>query len=246
MILVYFDLGVGPHAFKRLIGSLREEPLLQNYPLKIVDHQFLQNEEDWEKKTTLLIFPGGRDVPYHNLLKGVANQRIANYVQQGGSYLGICAGGYYGASFIEFEKGGQLEICASRELQFYPGKAVGPAYGNGQFCYQSDKGARASLISWIGGECHIYFNGGCFFEHPENYPNVEVMARYQDLEKQPAAVVFCKIGKGKAVLCGIHPEYGASALHKSHSYFQEIQSQLRAHEKERLLFWRFLLASLIP
>ena len=33
---------------------------------------------------------------------------IIKFIQQGGSYLGICAGAYYGSSFVEFDKNGRV------------------------------------------------------------------------------------------------------------------------------------------
>jgi hypothetical protein len=47
--------------------------------------------------------------------------------------LGICAGAYFGAGAIEFEKGGAYEVCANRSLAFFPGYAEGPAYGKNKY-----------------------------------------------------------------------------------------------------------------
>ena len=53
------------------------------------------------------------------------NERIREYVSKGGKYLGICAGGYYASSYVEFEKSTTLEVLGDRELSFFPGKAIG-------------------------------------------------------------------------------------------------------------------------
>lgn len=142
----------------------------------------------------------------------MANQRIYQFVQNGGGFLGICAGGYFGCREVEFEKGDFLEICEARELGFYPGKAIGPAYGNGVFDYQSNRGARDTEIQWERGLCKIYFNGGCYFDKTEDHPNVQVIAHYNDLPNNLAAVVHCKVGKGRAILSGVHPEYKIGSL----------------------------------
>lgn len=224
-VLVYLDEGVGPHAFRQLFSSLREELSPSLFTVKPVDHHYLIHAE-WEEQTALLAIPGGRDVYYHKYLKGRGNQRIASYVSNGGRYLGLCAGGYYGSASIEFEKGGELEVCAPRELAFYPGQAVGPAYGLGLFSYESEKGARTALLDWEKGKSHVYFNGGCYFEKPEaHYPSIEVLARYRDIPGTPAAAVNCSVGKGKAILCGFHPEF---KMHLS-------------RERQRRAFWRYLL-----
>ena len=165
-------------------------------------------------KGSLLIFPGGRDIPYHQALRGVANRHIHRFVQEGGSFLGLCAGGYYGSAEIEFEKGGALEVIAKRELQFFPGLARGPAYGLGKFCYQKrTRSADCPLTPLFFRQASqisaAYYNGGCAFISPEEYEDVSVLARYADLPMEPAAIVQCRVGKGQAILCGVHPEYSA-------------------------------------
>ena len=77
---------------------------------------------EWQKSTALLIIGGGYDLGYINALKSEGMSMIRKYVEDGGSYLGICARGYFGCDYIEFDKGGPLEVCGRRELNFYPGK----------------------------------------------------------------------------------------------------------------------------
>src|SRR5439155_581244 len=85
---------------------------------------------------SLFIMPGGRDQPYHAGLQGEANQQIRAFVEEGGAYVGICAGAYYGSARVEFDRGFPLEVCEERELCFFSGTAVGPAYGKGTFAYE--------------------------------------------------------------------------------------------------------------
>ncbi len=223
-VLVYLDTGVGASTFQQLFTSLRASLSPASYSVDAIDHRYLIDKE-WMRQTALLVIPGGRDIPYHTHLQGRGNQRIAEYVTGGGAYLGICAGGYYGAAYIEFEKGGALEVSAARELAFFPGKAIGPAYGLGQFTYESESGARSAQLSWREGACRVYFNGGCYFEHPEIHASVDVLARYEDLPGCPAAVVSCAVGKGQAILSGVHPESEVDA----------------SFESSRRSFWHYLI-----
>lgn len=208
-IIVYFDAGVSLGAFLQLQIAL-SQPFLAHYSIEIVNRHFFLTT-GWEDTTSLLIFPGGRDLPYHFALQGEANGRIRSYVEKGGRFLGICAGGYYGASSIAFAQGSVEEIVGGRELGFFPGIAVGPAYGN-DFRYDSEVGARSVPILWEKGPgtpfiSALYFNGGCLFERAATFSSTEVIARYGDLPGEPAAVVFCKKGEGAALLSGVHPEY---------------------------------------
>jgi glutamine amidotransferase-like uncharacterized protein len=52
----------------------------------------------------------------------------AEFVQGGGSYLGLCAGAYYGCARVVFEPGTPLEVVGDRELAFFPGIARGAAF----------------------------------------------------------------------------------------------------------------------
>lgn len=208
-IVVYFDAGVSPGAFLQLKIALKQ-PFLKPYPIETVNRHFFLTV-GWEKTTSLVIFPGGRDIPYHHALQGEANRRIRSYVEKGGRFLGLCAGGYYGASSIAFAQGSAQEIVAERELGFFPGLARGPAYGN-DFRYDSEAGARAVPVQWQKNSAKLlistlYFNGGCFFDKATNFRSTEVIARYGDLPEKPAAVVYCKKGDGAALLSGVHPEY---------------------------------------
>ncbi len=213
-ILIYAGSGVNPVCIKTLLWALKLEKLDSFYSLSLVDHNnFLGTQ--WQKETHLVIFPGGRDIPYHDALKGAANRQLSEFVYQGGNFLGICAGGYYGCASIEFEKGGPLEIVQDRELQFFPGIARGPAYGLGKFRYQSEKGSQIAQLTLFPSPSSLncpssaYYNGGCSFVKAEQYENVSILAQYANIKGNPAAIVKCCVGKGIAILCGVHPEYSA-------------------------------------
>ena len=119
--VIYVGEGVDVLLMRQIVSQLATTPR------KVSRHFFLS--PDWEQETDLIIIPGGRDVPYHNHLQGEPNQRIRRFVENGSSYLGICAGGYYGSQEVVFEEGGELEVIDKRELAFFPGRAVGPAFG---------------------------------------------------------------------------------------------------------------------
>ncbi len=154
---------------------------------------------DWPSHVDILAIPGGRDLPYVRDLHGKGTRRIRAFVEGGGRYLGICAGAYFGSREVVFEPGGPLQVLGHRELAFYGGKAVGPAYGLGVFDYRSERGAR---LAHIGG-AHVYFNGGPAFPEAKGE---EVLARYDDLPDAPPAILRCRVGSGIAILAGVHIE----------------------------------------
>jgi biotin--protein ligase len=179
-------------------------------------------KEPWTASCAALVFPGGADQGYCRTLNGEGNRRIKRYVESGGVYIGFCAGGYYGSKRCEFEVGDKImEVVGDRELAFFPGIARGCAFKG--FVYHSEKGARAaelqvdkSVLS-AGSVPNIftsYYNGGGVFVDASKYidQGVEVLASYTedlavDSGKGSAAIVYCKVGQGAAMLTGPHPEF---------------------------------------
>ena len=175
-------------------------------------------KEPWMPTCALLVIPGGGDLGYCRVLNGEGNRRIADCVRRGGSYLGLCAGGYYGSRRCEFEVGNQpLEVIGSRELAFFPGTCRGGAFKG--FEYASEKGARAARLTLspelvqdkLPTEMACYYNGGGIFVDADDFKNkkVQVLASYRDeldVEGGKAAVVQCSIGDGQVILSGTHPE----------------------------------------
>lgn len=242
IIRIYKDSGVGSLSYKALVFALQQCSIHQHFRIEPVDSIALALP-DWLENTHTIMFPGGRDIPYHESLKGAANQNISLFIQNGGNYFGICAGAYYGSASIEFEKGGGMEVIAGRELKFFPGAAIGPAYGNGKFCYEDESGSQLASLITNSKKLSVYYNGGCFFKNPEMFSHVKVLAKYADIYEQPAAVVLCQVGRGKVLLSGVHPEYsGNHDLLKKliPAHFEELKTQ----ESVRQSFFRELLQHL--
>lgn len=177
-------------------------------------------KEPWAPTCVLLVFPGGADMGYCRVLNGAGNRRIRDFVHRGGSYLGLCAGGYYGSQMCEFEVGNRsLEVIGSRELAFFPGTCRGGAFKG--FEYHSEKGARAvklqivkdAFSGYAPDATTSYYNGGGVFVDAAKLKDqqVEILATFEeeldvDGGDAKAAVVLCNVGKGKAILSGPHPE----------------------------------------
>lgn len=201
-ILVYAGRGVSPKSYRETLRMCRY------WPVRSVFADTLNGGEYWERDTHLLIMPGGCATPYYEDLSQGGIQRIKDFVAAGGNYLGICAGGYFGASRIIFEKGHvKHEIVTDNALGMYASTAEGPAYGLGCFEYNSEAGARQALITDQKNTWPVYFNGGCWFHESADTSDVTVLARYADLDNQPAAVIAFSYGKGKVCLSGVHFEY---------------------------------------
>ncbi len=207
-VLIYGDEGVSPFSLQECLKTFRAI----SDQVEVVDHKFLK-EKEWGKATKLLIFPGGRDIPYDQNLKGKGTAKIRKYVKEGGSFLGICAGAYFACDEVIFEKGTPLEVHEKRDLCFFPGAAIGTLYPHLPFSYEVDSGFYPSEVTFEGKELHLYYNGGCSFEDAEKYPNVTILARYLDASDKPA-IIHCKVEKGNVILSGVHLEVNPVPLKK--------------------------------
>ncbi|QIW95722.1 hypothetical protein AMS68_001240 [Peltaster fructicola] len=163
---------------------------------------------------------------YCRTLNGPGNRLIKQYVQMGGKYLGLCAGGYYGSARCEFEVGKQgMEVLGDRELAFFPGTCRGLAFPG--FQYHSEAGTRAAQLAVhqenfsgaVVQGLRSYYNGGGVFVDAGAYADrgVEVLASYTEIVAvdtgvDKAAVVYCKVGEGAAILTGPHPEFSGANL----------------------------------
>mmetsp|Transcript_32468 Transcript_32468/g.47696 ORF Transcript_32468/g.47696 Transcript_32468/m.47696 type:complete len:263 (-) Transcript_32468:29-817(-) len=223
-VLVYADEGVSPLCLQETLQTFRDEKILlqQDITVTTIDHKQLIHDS-WEEDTRLLVFPGGRDIPYDRRLRGEGTAKIRNFVQSGGKFLGICAGAYFASKEVIFEKDTPMQVHETRDLEFFPGAAIGTIYSNLQFVYGSETGAHASEISTTtttkatkekekSENLHVYYNGGCVFHQAESFPSVTVLSRYQDVENQPPAIINCKVGQGNAILSGVHFEVSPQSL----------------------------------
>jgi len=232
--LVYLDRGVDRFSARHSITALEE----LGFDTRRIRGQELI-DGDWS--CDLLLFPGGRDIHYCEQLDGEGTRRIREYVEGGGFYFGICAGAYFGCSHIEFEPGHPIEVIGARELSFFPGCGHGPALGLGTFRYGAPEGADLAKIKWGEHEAMLYYNGGCAFYPDEGASGYEVVANYSEVEGEPAAIVDCQVGKGRALLSGVHIEYRAEQL-DPHPHTQTLVPRLKEAEDGRLLLLRALLA----
>ncbi|KAJ1977444.1 biotin holocarboxylase synthetase, partial [Dimargaris verticillata] len=203
-VLVYTGEGAARTSLDHAFFSL-QQVLGHHYAIIPVTSQTLRHEP-WEANAALLVMPGGRDLPYVRDLQGEANARIKRFVQRGGRYLGLCAGGYYGSARIEFEKGTPLSVCGPRDLGFFPGLCRGVAYPG--FVYNSEQGARAIEVqpAWDEMPSHrlisppdsndsqqsiskghdhlpprfrVYYNGGGYFVDAHQYAaTVDILASF--------------------------------------------------------------------
>ncbi|GMG38492.1 unnamed protein product [Ambrosiozyma monospora] len=253
-VIVYSGPGTTPETVKHCLETLRLL-LSPNYVVNSVNASTIR-DQPWSSKTSMIVIPGGADLPVTRELNGKGNQEILKFIKKGGKFLGFCSGGYYGSSRVEFEVGDpKMEVSGSRELKLFPGTSRGAAFKG--FNYHSDVGARAvqlkvnkdsetGLPAYEQDTVVNYFNGGGVFIDAKKYPNTKVLATYadpvevEDPSGLQAAVILCKVGEGQVMLSGTHPEFTPDLLHESSDApnMSKVIPALRIHDKARLEFLR--------
>ncbi|KAI4096762.1 MAG: hypothetical protein LQ344_000902 [Seirophora lacunosa] len=250
-ILVYSGNGSTVESVRHCLYTLRRL-LSPTYAVITVNGDAII-KEPWTASCALLVFPGGADLGYCRTLNGQGNQRIGQYVDRGGLYLGFCAGGYYASKRCEFEVGDKrMEVIGNRELAFFPGTCRGCAFSG--FVYHSEAGTRAVQIrtskaaltkGLVPDVFRSYYNGGGVFVDAPRFKDkgVEVIARFTDsldvdAGQGSACAVYCKVGEGAALLTSTHPEFSAVNLDPDMDVpgFAEVVEALRKDEQQRTDF----------
>lgn len=229
-IYVYNDAGVFPESLEETLYTLK---LLSDMPVKTIGAKEIINS-DWDQRASLLVFPGGADRFYCKALNGKGNQRIREFVESGGGFLGICGGSYYGGAYVDFARGTEIEVLGKRELAFFQGVVKGPTLA--PYNYFIREGARAATIKTQEGELYTaYYNGGGSFIDADQK---NVIAYYDNGEP---AIVLYQVGCGHALLSGVHFEYESSRMNREDPYIEKIFDQIAEGDERRREFARELI-----
>lgn len=202
-----------------------------------------------DQQTRLLIMPGGADLYYAEKLDGAGNTAIRRFVENGGTYLGICAGAYYGCSALAWAKGTEQDISGPRALAFFPGTAIGPVHDFIEDGSVEKSWLAAPELIWDDGKeriaCKVCYEGGPVFV-PDTPGGFTILARY---DGDRPAIVECPVGAGKVILCSPHLERAADDAarklyrHRNTSYDRDclIIQTMRPDEAQARRLWTALL-----
>ncbi|MDR2337634.1 MAG: hypothetical protein LBE20_03165 [Deltaproteobacteria bacterium] len=213
-VIVYNGKGVSNMSMRWLHGRLKR--FLVSVDVVSVDAEAIISGEALAKDTVAIVFPGGHSRFFQQHLGSAGNERIREFVRNGGRYFGICGGAYYAASEIEFT-GKELEFPKrSGNLALFQGEAIGslPELTRGLYFTDEYDTANVVRIGYLlntskntdvnSREVKSYYHGGPKFL-PNGIQPFEILGKYADCLEDIAAVKV-PYGLGCAVLVGIHPE----------------------------------------
>ncbi len=153
-------------------------------------------------KFDIIVFPGGRA---DHMIMALSREQINNireYVAEGGSYMGVCAGAYFASNYTIWN-GVKYGEVSGYILDLYYGDAVGPIKEIGNYNLNNAYNPpHPTNITWYNGEkFNVTYWGGPYFTPVDN---VKVLAMYDKVQK-PAAIKF-NYHSGRVILFGFHPE----------------------------------------
>jgi len=152
------------------------------------------------KDFDLIWFPGGFAAEYKNLIPN--HDYISLFVEQGGIFVGSCAGAYYASAILRW-----LGTDHPYPLELFKGKAVGPLAGEigwgeiATFSLEPGHPVNTEFDSVL----DMYYFDGPYFEAYDP-SSIQILARYA-INNEPA-VIAGRYGTGKFLLFGPHPELG--------------------------------------
>lgn len=170
-----------------------------DYPWILINENDIVNGE-FISKVDAVVFPGGFAAEYKNLIPD--HSHLINFVEEGGIFIGVCAGAYYASHTLTW-----YGVDYKYPLAFYEGRGIGPLAGSvnwgdiAEFALTPGHPANEGFDHTL----ELYYFDGPYFKLEET-DSAEVLAIYA-VNSQPA-VIAGRFGKGKYLLFGPHPELG--------------------------------------
>ena len=126
-ILIYRDYGCSD--LNALEYGLKEYFEPRGGTVDFTDAAGIIKEGSLNESVLAFFMPGGAGTPFRRKLEVLGNEKIREYVRDGGIYYGICAGAYYACRETVFEEDiPELRIISSCGLNLVEGRAVGTLY----------------------------------------------------------------------------------------------------------------------
>ena len=216
-ILTYIDAGTSDGS-SRVMRAIAQQLPPATYEIRAVMAEDVKHDAALFDDAVLFVMPGGADLPFCKALNGAPNKRIRRFVEEGGVYLGICAGAYYGCREIAFHAGTDGAICGARELKFVDAVAVGslPQLTDGVAYDATPRSAAAveirttDRLTPTAVTFYAHYHGGCRFDFgTATSAEAQILAVYTGIEGAAPAIVSSRVGKGTAILTGVHLEMSA-------------------------------------
>lgn len=244
--------GEGPVAAGSVVDSFNGS--FRNTDIKLAHAKDIKhNPLTLDSNTLAFVLPGivGEHSPYKDLLGKEGNQRIRRYVEEGGVFIGFCAGAYYACKTISYRTPWGITKSQRPGLDFFNATAKGPLSHKGQQFIDNDRWSDVTVvqIEYKDGKDMKRKAGICYGNGPAlaniKDSDIDVIARYTKIPERPVAMASRRIGKGLAIFVGVHPEISSAHVLEDGAlaklpHVKKLITELSPHEPERKIFWQYI------
>lgn len=235
-ILIYSDYGTGD--LSNLKRSLKEYFMPLGISINTTNAEEILKKNSLNNEVLAFFMPGGRATPYLQKLQTQGNRKIAEYVENGGIYFGICAGAYYASRQVMFETDiKDLAIKQQCGLNLIEADAIGTLYKELEISpYSNDfNSIAATELCWLPDKGHhiANYHGGPYFK-PYSETKVTVLAEYILKSGKLPAIVMQRHGKGAAIASGVHIEDSGASLRHILRYNMQTENKRIRHAIKKL------------
>ncbi|MFX1559645.1 MAG: BPL-N domain-containing protein [Promethearchaeota archaeon] len=153
----------------------------------------------------MVVIPGGWAGTYNEDLAGSGITEIREFVRDGGSFFGVCAGAYFGCDLIYWEG-----VAIDYPLGLFAGNGIGPVeeiavwpdYAMAEIILNHS----SSIIDFSGEPANhtVMYYGGPWFD-VSGHEDVHTLATFA-ANNQSAMIAF-EYEEGRVFLSGPHPEW---------------------------------------
>ncbi len=258
-----------PAAVSALMDNLRQSFNEQAFIIRKVTAEDIIHGRALTENTHAFFLPGTTrdDSSYREALGHKGMENIKTYVQNGGIYVGICAGAYLAAEQFFYNGRAANDTHEVKPLGFFKGTAYGPLPDYSKAGQQPDNPWANHAVVRLhfnnaAEDCEIGILGAaCYAQGPwldlsddAEETGHKIIACYADVQGNPIAIASRRFGAGKAIFCGVLPEVGGleiTHVEKEHlisgiESATDFSQELTKHENLRSKTWEKIMKEIRP
>lgn len=229
-VVLYDGRGTWDTGVENLVEFLEEG----QFEFTLKNHREILRGALEKERPDVLIMPGGESWVYLEDLKDEGAELIRRFVDEGGGYLGICAGAFYATSHREGGAAtGPYGIGLLNGVAYDGTSLESPGYIEGVMDFLWELGN--PLVAGLGSKVKMLLYGGPalrFSQEEANQKNIEILLRFP-VSSEPAMIRF-HYGQGTVFLSAPHfevkKEKGEIPQHDlTWPFLHRVIHSLRAH-----------------